>query len=161
MSKINATPLSEGNKVPVFNTSDDSGFTYSNENLLGSNFIIYFYPRDNTPGCTMQACDIRDSFNELKKIPIKILGVSGCSMLSHKKFKSKNSLPFPLLMDEDHKLAKAFGVWGEKKFMGKTYDGIHRTTFIISAKGMVLKVYSKVKPKSHLIGLMDDLSVLL
>lgn len=154
------TLLIEGNKIPSFDTTDESGEIYSSKKLLGSRFVIYFYPRDNTPGCTIQACDIRDSFDEINKIPIKIFGVSGGSTTSHQKFKSKHAIPFPLLMDEDYSLAKSFGVWGKKKFMGKTFDGIHRTTFIINEEGLVLKVYSKVKPKSHLADLLNDLNSL-
>ena len=154
---MNANPLIEGVKIPKFETKDETGTTFSNQTLLGSLTLLYFYPRDNTPGCTLQACDLRDAYEDLLKIPILVLGVSGCSCSSHQKFKAKYSLPFPLLLDEDHKIARLFGVWGEKKFMGKTFDGIHRTSFIISKTGKILKTYKKVKPKAHLQEVSEDL----
>ena len=107
--------------------------------------------------CTFQACDLRDSYDELSQIPVLVLGVSSCPLASHQKFKTKYSLPYPLLLDEDHAIAELFGVWGEKKFMGKTFDGIHRTSFIISKSGEILKTYLKVKPKNHLQQVMQDL----
>ena len=152
MQEVNkgVNPLKEGQQVPDFLALDDSGVSYSNKNLLGTDFIIYFYPRDNTPGCTLQACDIRDSYKEIKQNSLKIFGVSGCSLQAHKKFKAKYSLPFPILLDEENKLAKSFGVWGEKRFMGKTFDGIHRTTFWVNKSGVILKTYPKVKRKLHI-----------
>lgn len=146
--------------MPDFLALDDSGQSYSNKILLGSKFIIYFYPRDNTPGCTLQACDIRDSFEEINKNSVRILGVSGCSLQAHKKFKTKYSLPFPILLDEENKLAKSFGVWGEKKFMGKIFDGIHRTTFWVSKSGVILKTYTKVNPKLHISMILKDLRLM-
>ncbi len=130
---------------------------YSNQTIQGQLTLLYFYPRDNTPGCTLQACDLRDSYENLLEIPVLVLGISGCSCSSHQKFKTKYSLPFPLLLDEDHQIAQLFGVWGEKKFMGKTFDGIHRTSFIIDKTGKILKTYKKVKPKVHLEEVMKDL----
>ena len=118
--------------------------------------VLFFYPRDNTPGCTLQACDLRDNYEHFLNIPITILGISGCSLDSHQKFKTKNSLPFPLLLDEDHRIAKSFGVWGEKKFMGKSFEGIHRTTFVISKTGNILKTYLKVKPTLHSSMVLED-----
>ena len=100
---------------------------------------------------------MRDSYDELSQIPVLVLGVSSCPLASHQKFKTKYSLPYPLLLDEDHSIAELFGVWGEKKFMGKTFDGIHRTSFIISKSGEILKTYLKVKPKNHLQQVMQDL----
>ncbi len=151
-------PLNEGKKIPQFSTKDETGVIHSNQTIKGQLTLIYFYPRDNTPGCTTQACDIRDSYDELLKVPVHILALSACSLISHQKFKSKFSLPFPILLDEDHKIAESFGVWGEKKFMGKTFNGIHRTSYLISKTGEILKTYQKVKPKMHLNQVMQDIS---
>jgi peroxiredoxin Q/BCP len=149
-------PLAIGDTIPDFQTTDEAGQDFSSKSLRGSPVIIYFYPRDNTPGCTLQACDLRDNYEHFLNIPITILGISGCSLDSHQKFKTKNSLPFPLLLDEDHRIAKSFGVWGEKKFMGKSFEGIHRTTFLISKTGNILKTYLKVKPSLHLSMVLED-----
>ena len=149
-------PLAMGDTIPDFQTTDETGQDYSSRSLRGSPVIIYFYPRDNTPGCTLQACDLRDNYEHFLNIPITVLGISGCSLDSHQKFKTKNSLPFPLLLDEDHRIAKSFGVWGEKKFMGKSFEGIHRTTFVISKKGNILKTYLKVKPTLHSSMVLED-----
>ena len=149
-------PLAIGDTIPDFQTTDEAGQDYSSKSLRGSPVIIYFYPRDNTPGCTLQACDLRDNYEHFLNIPITILGISGCSLDSHQKFKTKNSLPFPLLLDEDHRIAKSFGVWGEKKFMGKSFEGIHRTTFLISKTGNILKTYLKVKPSLHSSMVLED-----
>ena len=142
-------PLTEGDMIPDFKTIDEKGITYSSASLKGQMTLFYFYPRDNTPGCTLQACDLRDTYQQFRQIPVSILGLSGCSISSHQKFSTKYSLPYPLLLDEDNKIAKLFGVWGEKKFMGKKFDGIHRTTFLISQTGVILKIFTKVKPKTH------------
>ena len=149
-------PLAIGDTIPDFQTTDEAGQDYSSKSLRGSPVIIYFYPRDNTPGCTLQACDLRDNYEHFLNIPITILGISGCSLDSHQKFKTKNSLPFPLLLDEDHRIAKSFGVWGEKKFMGKKFEGIHRTTFLISKTGNILKTCLKVKPSLHSPMVLED-----
>ena len=154
---MNASPLNEGKRIPEFETEDETGAIYSNQKIQGQLTLLYFYPRDNTPGCTLQACDLRDSYENLLGIPVLVLGISGCSCSSHQKFKTKYSLPFPLLLDEDHQIAQSFGVWGEKKFMGKTFDGIHRTSFIIDKTGKILKTYKKVKPKVHLEKVMKEL----
>ena len=149
-------PLAIGDTIPDFQTTDEAGQDFSSKSLRGSPVIIYFYPRDNTPGCTLQACDLRDNYEHFLNIPITVLGISGCSLDSHQKFKTKNSLPFPLLLDEDHRIAKSFGVWGEKKFMGKSFEGIHRTTFLISKTGNILKTYLKVKPSLHSSMVLED-----
>lgn len=149
-------PLAIGDTIPDFQTTDEAGQDFSSKSLRGSPVIIYFYPRDNTPGCTLQACDLRDNYEHFLNIPITILGISGCSLDSHQKFKTKNSLPFSLLLDEDHRIAKSFGVWGEKKFMGKSFEGIHRTTFVISKTGNILKTYLKVKPSLHSSMVLED-----
>jgi peroxiredoxin Q/BCP len=155
-----AKPLLEGCSIPDFKTTDESGEIHSSDSLRGCTTLLYFYPRDNTPGCTSQACDLRDTYMQFSKIPISIYGLSGCSVSSHQRFSAKNSLPFPLLLDEDNKIAKLFGVWGEKKFMGKTFNGIHRTSFLISKKGEILKTYLKVKPKIHAQMILKDLTSL-
>ena len=154
---MNPSPLDEGTQIPEFETVDETGAIYSSQTIQGQLTLLYFYPRDNTPGCTLQACDLRDSYESFLEIPVLVLGISGCSCSSHQKFKTKYSLPFPLLLDEDHQIAHLFGVWGEKKFMGKTFDGIHRTSFIIDKTGEILKTYKKVKPKVHLEEVMKDL----
>ena len=151
-------PLHEGCSIPHFKTKDESGKIHSSDSLKGSTTLLYFYPRDNTPGCTLQACDLRDTYMQFSKIPVSIYGLSGCSVSSHQKFSTKNSLPFPLLLDEDNQIAKLFGVWGEKKFMGKTFNGIHRTSFLISKKRGILKTYLKVKPKIHTQMIIEDLT---
>jgi peroxiredoxin Q/BCP len=155
-----AKPLLEGCSIPDFKTTDESGEIHSSDSLRGCTTLLYFYPRDNTPGYTLQACDLRDTYMQFSKIPISIYGLSGCSVSSHQRFSAKNSLPFPLLLDEDNKVAKLFGVWGEKKFMGKTFNGIHRTSFLISKKGEILKTYLKVKPKIHAQMILKDLTSL-
>ena len=158
---IKTNPITEGKRAPDFSVNDESGnLIDSKEIKKKSHIILYFYPRDNTPGCTLQACDLRDNDQKLSNMPLLIFGVSGDSEKSHQKFRSKLSLPFPLLMDEQNILAKSFGVWGEKKFMGKTFEGIHRTTFIIGKDGMILKTYQWVKPKEHLSRILQYLEEL-
>ena len=158
---IKANPITEGKRAPNFSVNDESGnLIDSKEIKKKSHIILYFYPRDNTPGCTLQACDLRDNYQKLSNMPLLIFGVSGDSEQSHQKFRSKLSLPFPLLMDEQNILAKSYGVWGEKKFMGKTFEGIHRTTFIIGKDGIILKTYQRVKPKEHLSRIMQYLAEL-
>ena len=149
-------PLAEGDLIPDFKTIDEKGITYSSTSLKGQMTLFYFYPRDNTPGCSLQACDLRDTYQQFKEIPVSILGLSGCSNSSHQKISTNYSLPFPLLLDEGNKIAKLFGVWGKKKFMGKKFDGIHRTTFLISQTGVILKIFTKVKPKTHAQMLLEE-----
>ena len=117
--------------------------------LKGQKVVLYFYPKDDTPGCTKEACSFRDAWAKFKKRGIKVLGVSPDSEASHKKFETKYNLPFTLLADKDHAIADAYGVWGEKKFMGRTYMGVLRTTFLIDEKGKIKKVFEKVKPEDH------------
>ncbi len=147
MQKI--SPIQENEIVPIFSTIDSEGNPVSNSNLKGKKYLLYFYPRDNTPGCTAQACGFRDHYDFFIKKDIKLFGISGDSSKSHEKFRQKFNLPFPLLMDEENELAKAFGVWGEKKFMGRTFEGIHRMSFLINEDGNVEKAYTKVKAKTH------------
>ena len=117
--------------------------------MKGQKVVLYFYPKDDTPGCTKEACSFRDAWAKFKKRGIKVLGVSPDSEASHKKFETKYKLPFTLLADKDHAIADAYGVWGEKKFMGRTYMGVLRTTFLIDEKGKIKKVFEKVKPEDH------------
>ncbi len=141
--------LKVGEAIPKFSVVDEKQNTYTNETLLGKKWIIYFYPKDNTPGCINQACNLRDGSKELKKLGYSILGVSMDSEITHQKFIAKQSINFPLLVDENKELINAFGVWGPKKFMGKEYDGIHRTTFIINEFGKITHVIEKPKTKLH------------
>ena len=139
----------EGTAAPAFKTNDANGETVSLKDLRGQKVVLYFYPKDDTPGCTKEACSFRDDFATFKKRGITVLGVSPDSEASHKKFETKYKLPFTLLADKDHAIADAYGVWGEKKFMGRTYMGVQRTTFLIDEKGKIKKVFEKVKPEDH------------
>jgi len=141
--------LKEGNAAPAFKTTDASGETVNLKDFRGKKVVLYFYPKDDTPGCTKEACSFRDAFSKFKKQGITILGVSPDSEKAHQKFATKYKLPFTLLADTDHSIADAYGVYGEKKFMGRTYMGIHRTTFLIDEKGKIKKVFEKVKPEDH------------
>ena len=139
----------EGSMAPNFAAKDANGETVRLKDLRGQKVVLYFYPKDDTPGCTKEACSFRDAFAEFKKRGIKVLGVSKDSEASHKKFAAKYKLPFTLLADPDHSIADAYGVYGEKKFMGRTYLGVKRVTFLIDEKGKVKKVFEKVKPEEH------------
>ena len=139
----------EGSVAPNFAAKDANGETVRLKDLRGQKVVLYFYPKDDTPGCTKEACSFRDAFSNFKKRDIKVLGVSLDSEASHKKFAAKYKLPFTLLADPDHAIADAYGVYGEKKFMGRTYMGVKRTTFLIDEKGKVKKVFDKVKPEEH------------
>ncbi len=143
------TTLKPGDKAPDFKGKDENGKEIRLSDFRGNKLIIYFYPKDSTPGCTSQACDLRDNYDMLLSKGYKVLGVSADSEKSHQKFIEKNNLPFPLLADTEKEVIKAFGVWGPKKFMGKTYDGIHRTTFVIDENGVIEEVIDKVKTKEH------------
>ena len=149
--------LKVGDKAPDFNTTDQNGEAISFGDFAGSKLVIYFYPKDSTPGCTTQACNLRDNYEMLLSKGYKVLGVSADSAKSHLKFIEKHELPFPLLMDEDKKIINDFGVWGEKKFMGKIYDGIHRTTFVIDEKGVIEEIIEKVKTKEHTAQILAEL----
>jgi peroxiredoxin Q/BCP len=139
----------EGSVAPNFAAKDENGETVRLKDLRGQKVVLYFYPKDDTPGCTKEACSFRDAFADLKKRDIKVLGVSKDSEASHKKFAAKYKLPFTLLADPDHSIADAYGVYGEKKFMGRTYLGVKRVTFLIDEKGKVKRVFEKVKPEEH------------
>jgi len=141
--------LKEGSTAPAFKTKDANGQTVSLKDLRGQRVVLYFYPKDDTPGCTKEACSFRDAFSQYKKKGIAVLGVSPDNEASHQKFVTKYKLPFTLLADTDKSIAEAYGVWGEKKFMGRTYMGVHRTTFLIDEKGKIKKIFEKVKPEDH------------
>ncbi len=141
--------LKEGDKAPNFKGTDQHGNTISLSALKGKKVILYFYPHDNTPTCTDQACNLRDNYQVLLQKGFTVIGVSTDSEKSHQKFSSKYDLPFPLLPDEDRKIVEAYGVWGEKKFMGRIFDGTHRTTFLINEKGIIEKIIDKVHSKTH------------
>ena len=141
--------LKEGTTAPAFKTTDQNGESVSLRDLRGQRVVLYFYPKDDTPGCTKEACSFRDAYSKFKKHDITVLGVSPDKEASHKKFVTKYQLPFTLLADTDHSIADAYGVWGEKKFMGRTYMGVHRTTFLIDEKGKIRKIFEKVKPEDH------------
>lgn len=141
--------LQEGDVVPDFSATDHDGNTISSSDFKGKKWVVFFYPRANTPGCTAEACNLRDHYKELKKQGYELIGVSADSQRKQKNFQEKYDLPFPLLADEDKDVINAFGVWGPKKFMGREFDGIHRTTFVMNEKGIVERVIKKVKTKDH------------
>ena len=147
--------IKEGTNAPAFKTTDADGQPVSLKELKGQKVVLYFYPKDDTPGCTKEACSFRDAWAKFKKRGITVLGVSPDSEASHKKFETKYKLPFTLLADQDHAIADAYGVWGEKKFMGRTYMGVLRTTFLIDEKGKIKKVFEKVKPEDHASEVLD------
>jgi peroxiredoxin Q/BCP len=142
-------PVVEGEPAPDFSLKDDSGDTITLSSLRGAPVVLYFYPKDDTPGCTAQACGIRDAWSEFQAAGAVVLGVSPDGEASHASFKEKYGLPFPLLADSDHEVAEEYGVWGEKSYAGKTYMGVDRSTFVIDAEGNVAKVFRKVKPAEH------------
>ena len=141
--------LKVGQKAPVFELPDQDGKIHKLSDYKGKFVLLYFYPKDDAPGCTIEACSIRDNFSSFKKIKTIVLGVSADSIKSHKKFEEKYSLPFPLLSDKNKKVIKAYGVWGKKKFMGREYMGIKRTSFLINPDGKISKIYEDVKPAHH------------
>jgi thioredoxin-dependent peroxiredoxin len=141
--------LKEGEKAPDFAVNDETGQVVRLRDLRGKKVVLYFYPKDDTPGCTREACSFRDSFAKFKKRGIEVFGVSLDSEKSHQKFIDKYSLPFRLLADTERELSESFGTYGEKKFMGRTYMGNHRVTFLIDEKGKIKKIFSKVKPDEH------------
>ncbi len=143
------TPLKVGDKVPAFSVIDDRGNMQSLQDYAGKKLIVFFYPKANTPGCTAEACDLRDHYKELQDAGYSLLGVSADIEKKQRNFSEKYSFPFPLLADEEKEVINAFGVWGLKKFMGREYDGIHRMTFIINGEGVVERVIEKVKTKEH------------
>lgn len=143
------THLKEGDKAPAFQGTDQDGKPVSLSQFKGKKLVLYFYPEDNTPTCTVQACNLRDNFSLLKKAGIEIVGVSEDDAAKHKKFEAKHQLPFRLIADEAHKVINAYDVWGKKQFMGKIYDGLIRTTFLINEKGVIAHIINKPDTKNH------------
>ena len=150
--------LKVGDKAPDFKAVTDGGETVSLKALKGKKVVLYFYPKDSTPGCTTEACDFRDSYAKFDRANTVVLGVSPDSVKSHDKFKAKFDLPFPLLSDEDHAIAQGYGVWQEKSMYGRKYMGIVRSTFIIDEKGKIAEVYEKVKVKGHAAAVLEKIS---
>ena len=143
------THLKEGDVAPDFSAATNGGGKVSLAGFKGKNVILYFYPKDDTPGCTKEACAFRDGFSEFQKRGAVILGVSTDSAASHDKFVEKFKLPFPLLADEDKKIVQAYGVWGDKSFLGRVFQGTRRVTFLIGGDGRIKKIWPKVKPDQH------------
>ena len=141
--------IAENQKAPDFELQDENEEIRRLSEFRGSPVILYFYPKDDTPGCTTEACGFRDDYSEFVKNKVVILGVSPDTSKSHLKFKTKYDLPFPLLADIDHKVCELYGVWGRKKMVGKEYDGVFRTTFVIDADGVIKRVFENVKPSEH------------
>jgi peroxiredoxin Q/BCP len=147
--KMAITHLEEGKAAPSFSGKDQNGKKINLKDFKGKKVLVYFYPQDMTPTCTVQACNLRDNFQLLQKNGIEIVGVSPDDSSSHKKFEERNQLPFTLIADTDHKIIQAFGVWGEKQMYGRKYEGLHRTSFLIDEKGKILKIFHKPKSKQH------------
>jgi peroxiredoxin Q/BCP len=141
--------LKEGDKAPAFTGKDQNGQKVSLSDLKGGKVVLYFYPEDDTPTCTIQACNLRDNYALLKQAGFTILGVSPDDEAKHRKFEAKYSLPFTLLADPGHKIIDKYGVWGPKQLYGRHYDGIHRTTFVIDEKGIIRKIFLRPKNKQH------------
>jgi peroxiredoxin Q/BCP len=143
------TQLSEGEKAPDFKTKDQNGNAVSLKDFRGKKVVLYFYPEDDTPTCTIEACNLRDNYSELKKAGMVVLGVSPDDKSKHKKFEEKYNLPFTLLEDPEKKIIDKYGVWGEKNLYGRKYMGLHRTTFLIDENGIIFKIFKKPKSKIH------------
>jgi peroxiredoxin Q/BCP len=153
------TQLSIGDNAPNFSAKDQNGNNITLSQFAGKRVILFFYPKDNTPGCTVEACDLRDNYSDLKKRGFEIIGVSADDEKSHLKFIEKFQLPFPLISDTDKAVIQAFGVWGPKKFMGREFDGIHRTTFVIDANGKIEAIIMKVSTKDHAAQIIEQLGM--
>lgn len=147
--------LKVGDKVPEFVSRNQDGNEVKLSDFKGKKLIVFFYPKASTPGCTIEACNLRDNYKELQSLGYELLGVSADSEKRQTNFRNKHKLPFQLLADEDHTVLNTFGVWGRKKFMGREYDGIHRKSFVIDGDGIVTKVIDKVKTKDHAAQLLD------
>lgn len=152
--------LNVGDKAPQFRLENQEGKKMALTELSGSWVLIYFYPKDDTPGCTKEACAIRDEFPRFSKLDAVVLGVSADSVSSHRKFKDKYKLPFDLLSDTDRAVIKSYGAWGEKSMYGKKYEGIMRMSFLVDPKGRITKIYPKVKPEGHAEEVLIDLQAL-
>ena len=150
--------LKQGDAVPDFTAKDEQGNTISLSDYRGKKLIVFFYPKASTPGCTVEACNLRDNYKTLQAQGYDLLGVSADSAKRQANFKNKYAFPFPLLADEDKTVINAFGVWGPKKFMGRDYDGIHRMTFLIDENGLVERVIAKVKTKEHAAQILEEIN---
>jgi len=148
------TTLKKGDKAPHFSGNDQDGKSHTLADYKEKKLVVFFYPKANTPGCTAEACDLRDNYDRFKSNNYELLGVSADSAKAQANFKNKFDFPFPLLADEDKSVIEAFGVWGPKKFMGKEYDGIHRTTFVINEEGIIDDVITDVKTKAHAVQIL-------
>lgn len=148
--------LQAGDTVPNFTVNDEAGNSVSLSDYKGKKLVVFFYPKANTPGCTAEACNLRDHYKELQDAGYSLLGVSADSEKKQANFKNKFDFPFPLLADENKEVINAFGVWGYKKFMGKEYDGIHRKTFLVDGNGVVERVIDKVKTKDHAAQILEE-----
>ncbi len=146
---IGMNKLEAGIKAPAFSGKDQNGNLVRLSDYKGKKIALFFYPQDMTPTCTVQACNLRDNFSLLQQHGIQVIGVSPDDVKSHKKFEERNQLPFPLLADPSHKIIEKFGVWGEKQLYGRKYMGLHRTTFLINEKGVIVKVFLKPKSRQH------------
>jgi thioredoxin-dependent peroxiredoxin len=151
--------ISAGTPAPDFELQDDTGTPRNLSDYRGRNVVLYFYPKDDTPGCTTEACNFRDDYSAYDRAGVAILGVSPDDVKSHAKFKKKFQLQFPLLADEGHKVCDLYGVWGPKKFMGKSYEGVLRTTFLIDENGSIIKVFENVRPAEHSAELLSALGM--
>lgn len=151
------TNLKEGDKAPDFKAKDQNGKSIALSDFTGKKTILFFYPKDNTPGCTAEACNLRDNYKKLQDEGFAIIGLSADSEKSHQNFAKKYNLPFPLIPDTDKKIIHAYGVWGPKKFMGREYEGINRKTFVIDEEGKIEKVFEKVKTKDHTNQILESL----
>lgn len=149
--------LAIGKTAPTFSYRDAGGGEHNTADLAGRPHVVYFYPKDDTPGCTREACAFRDAEEAFAARNVEIIGVSPDSDDSHDKFRRKHNLPFSLAADTDHRIAKAYGAWGPKKFMGREYEGVHRVTFLVDSAGKIAKVYPKVKPEEHPAEIAADL----
>ena len=152
-------PIPAGIPAPDFELLDDTNSLRKLSDYRGRNIVLYFYPKDDTPGCTREACNFRDDYSAYEKAGVVILGVSPDSVESHVKFKKKFQLQFPLLTDDRHAICDLYGVWGPKKFMGKEYEGVLRTTFLIDTDGIIKRVFENVRPAEHSMELLTDLGV--
>ena len=148
----------KGQKAPEFTATDQDGNTVSLKDYYGSKVVLYFYPKASTPGCTAESCNLRDNYEDLLAKGVNIIGVSADSTKRQQNFKAKNDLPFPLIPDTEKEIINAYGVWGTKKMYGKTYEGIHRMTFLIDEEGKIMQVFTKVKTKDHTSQILEVLN---
>ncbi len=152
-------PILSGIPAPDFSLADETGVVRTLSGFQGRPVILYFYPKDDTPGCTTEACNFRDDYSQYSQAGVTILGVSPDTSKSHAKFKAKYGLPFPLLADVEHKVCELYKVWGLKKMMGREYNGVFRTTYLINEKGMIVRVFENVKPAGHSAEILAELKV--